>query len=61
MKTEKDYNIITTYAFVQVVLLLFCTESVLQQLQVTGRKVEILLRTMNNEEFAKPFVAHEVA
>lgn len=62
VKTEKDYNIITTYAFVQVELLLFfCTETVLQQLQVTGRKVGILLRTMNNEEFAKPFVAHEVA
>lgn len=63
VETKKGNNIITTYDSTTWYYYLdpgntatFCSESVLQQLQVTGRKAEILLRSMN-KQFTKTSVA----
>lgn len=61
VKTKKGNNIVTTYAFLDPgSTATFCTEAVLQQLQVTGQKAEILLRTMNKEESTKTSVAWDL-
>ncbi|XP_034074694.1 uncharacterized protein LOC117547890 [Gymnodraco acuticeps] len=58
VKTKQGNTIITTYAFLDPgSTATFCTESILQQLQVTGRNTKILLRTMNKEESVKTSVA----
>ena len=61
VKTKQGNTIITTYAFLDPgSTATFCTESILPQLQVTGRNTEILLRTMNKEESVKTSVACEI-
>ena len=61
VKPKKGSNTITTYAFLDPgSTATFCTEAILQQLQITGLKGEILLRTMNREESTKTSIAWDL-
>ena len=51
VKASKGSHIIQTYAFLDSgSSATFCTEALMEQLSVRGRKTEILLRTMNQEK-----------
>ena len=51
VKSRKGSKIVTTYAFLdQGSTAVFCTESLMHKLDLTGKKVHILLRTMGQEK-----------
>lgn len=51
VKSNKGTKIVVTYAFLdQGSTAVFCTESLMQRLHLTGRKGHILLRTMGQEK-----------
>lgn len=54
VKNKKSNKVIETYAFLDPGSTdSFCTETLLQQLQMTGRTTDILLRTMNKQQVVK--------
>ena len=54
IKMKKGHKVIHTYAFMDPgSSATFCTESLLRQLQTTGSRTSILLRTMNKEQVIK--------
>ena len=58
IKNKKGNKVIETYAFLDPGSTdTFCTEALLQQLQMTGRTTDILLRTMNKQQVVKTSVA----
>lgn len=51
VKSKKDRKIVITYAFMDPgSTAVFCTETLMHQLDLTGRKVHILFRTMGQEK-----------
>lgn len=51
VKSEKENKIVTTYAFLDKgSTAVFCTETLMLKLDLTGKKVHILLRKMGKEK-----------
>ena len=58
IKNKKGNKVIETYAFLDPGSTdTFCMEALLQQLQMTGRTTDILLRTMNKQQVVKTSVS----
>lgn len=57
IKANKGSKIVTTYAFLdQGSTAVFCTESLMRRLNLTGTKLRILLRTMGQEKVVSSHV-----
>lgn len=61
IKAKKGSKIVTTYAFLdQGSTAVFCTESLMKKLNLTGTKVCILLRTMGQEKVTSSYALSEM-
>ncbi|KAK7930431.1 hypothetical protein WMY93_006826 [Mugilogobius chulae] len=61
VKAKKGSKVILTYAFLdQGSTAVFCTEKLMHRLHLTGRKANILLRTMGQEKVVSSYVVPEL-
>lgn len=61
VKAKKGSKVILTYAFLdQGSTAVFCTESLLQKLHLSGKRANILLKTMGQEKVVSSFVVPEL-